>query len=180
MRLFILFLVIVSGSRIFAQPYISSFTPTSGPVGTAVTINGSNFSPTATGNIVYFGAVKAVVTNASSTSLKAIVPIGATYQPITVTTSNLTAYAAEPFIITFNGCGTFSSASFSPGDALVTQSFLNSLVLNDLDGDGKPDMAIADILNGISFSRNISSIGNISFSPAVTPDANLKTAFLDL
>ena len=181
MRLFFLLLIILPGARIFAQPSISSFTPVSGPVGTTVTFNGSGFSPTTAGNIVYFGAVKAAVTNASPTVLRVIVPIGATYQPITVTTNNLTAYAAEPFIITFNGCGTFSSASFAPAeDAIVTQSFLNSLALNDLDGDGKPDMVIADIMNGISFSRNTSGIGNISFSPAVIPDPNLKTDFFDL
>ncbi|KAA9035489.1 hypothetical protein FW778_21255 [Ginsengibacter hankyongi] len=56
MRLFFLLLIILQGSRIFAQPSISSFTPVSGPVGTTVTIKGSGFSPTTAGNIVYFGA----------------------------------------------------------------------------------------------------------------------------
>ena len=107
MRLFILLGVLLSGSGIFAQPAINSFTPAFGPVGTIVTIDGSGFSTIAGNNIVYFGAVKAVVTNASSTQLKVVAPPGTTYQPITVTTNYLTAYSRQPFLITFNGCGTF-------------------------------------------------------------------------
>jgi len=76
--------------HLFAQPTITSFSPASGPVGTVVTISGSNFNPTASQDIVYFGAVRAVVSAATGTSLTATVPIGATYQPITVTTNNLT------------------------------------------------------------------------------------------
>ena len=64
----------------------------SGPVGTAVTIAGNNFSTVAADNIVYFGAVQAFVTAATTTSLTVKVPTGATYQPITVTTNRLVAY----------------------------------------------------------------------------------------
>ena len=38
------------------QLVINTISPSSGPVGTLVTITGSNFSPTASNNIVYFGA----------------------------------------------------------------------------------------------------------------------------
>lgn len=86
-------------------PTITSFTPTSGPVGTTVTISGSNFSSTAANNIVYFGAVKATVTAATSTSLSVTVPTGATYAPITVTVNGLTTYSQAPFILTFSGGG---------------------------------------------------------------------------
>src|SRR5689334_2413892 len=65
----------------FAQvPIISSFTPASGPIGALVTINGANFSATAANNTVYFGAVKAVVQSASTTSLTVTVPAGAAYK----------------------------------------------------------------------------------------------------
>ena len=43
-------------------PVITSFTPTSGPSGTTVTITGTNFNTTASNNIVWFGAVQATVT----------------------------------------------------------------------------------------------------------------------
>lgn len=65
-------------------PVITLFSPTSGPVGATVTINGSGFSATANQNIVFFGATKAVVTVASTTSLTVTVPAGATYEPISV------------------------------------------------------------------------------------------------
>lgn len=93
--------------QVAAQPpTITSFTPASGPIGTAVTITGTNFSLVAADNIVYFGAVKAVVSTASATSLTVTVPTGTTYQPITVTTNTLTAYTNKPFIVTFPSSGT--------------------------------------------------------------------------
>ena len=52
-----------------AQPTISSFTPSSGPVGTSVIITGTNFDAVPANNIVYFGAVKATVTASTTTNL---------------------------------------------------------------------------------------------------------------
>src|ERR1700720_2510471 len=88
---------------LFAQPVLTSFAPASGPIGTAVVITGSNFSPTPSANIVYFGAARATVLSASTTSLNVSVPAGATYQPITVTVNNLTGFSARPFVTTFTG-----------------------------------------------------------------------------
>jgi hypothetical protein len=51
-------------TAVVLPPTITSFSPTSGPVGTTVNITGTNFSPIAANNIVYFGAVKATVTAA--------------------------------------------------------------------------------------------------------------------
>ena len=66
----------------FAAPTISSFTPTSGPVGTNVNITGSNFAP---GIEVFFNNVQATdVTVFSSSTLQAKVPPGATTGPIKV------------------------------------------------------------------------------------------------
>ncbi len=45
----------------YTQPIITSFTPTSGAIGTTVTISGKRFNAAATNNIVYFGAVKATL-----------------------------------------------------------------------------------------------------------------------
>jgi len=50
-------------------PVIDTFTPTSGHIGTSVTLSGANFSPTPSDNIVYFGAVRAAVTAATTGSL---------------------------------------------------------------------------------------------------------------
>ena len=84
-----------------SQPVITSFTPESGSIGSAVTIAGFGFSATPSDNIVYFGGVKAQVTSSTSTLINIIVPQGATYDPVTVTNGNLVAYSDESFIVTF-------------------------------------------------------------------------------
>jgi|GEM_PF-6427674 len=64
-------------------PTISGFSPTSGGVGTAVTINGSGFAD-ATG-VQFNGTAAGSVTVNSDTQITASVPSGATTGPITVT-----------------------------------------------------------------------------------------------
>src|SRR5260221_1608090 len=56
-------------------PAITTFTPTSGQVGSSVTINGSGFNSTPSNNIVYFGATKPTVTTATATHLTVTVPV---------------------------------------------------------------------------------------------------------
>lgn len=100
--LLIPFLVTLS-SNVFCQPVINSFAPVSGQVGTTVTIIGAGFSAIPTNNIVYFGAVRALVVSASTTSLSVQVPSGASYQPLTVTTGGFTSFSSKPFTVTFTG-----------------------------------------------------------------------------
>jgi hypothetical protein len=107
----ILFFGIIA--QVFSQPVVTSFNPASGPAGTTVTITGSNFSTTAASNSVYFGAVKATVTAATSTTLTVTVPVGATYKPITVTAGGLTGYSAKPFTVTFANSGHIVSGSIN-------------------------------------------------------------------
>lgn len=150
-------------------PTITSFSPTSGPVGTSVTINGTNFGTNPADNIVYFGATKATVTAASATSLTVTIPAGATYLPVTVTTNNLSAYSAAPFIVTFNnGGGGFNANSFAAPLEFATNSGGSFGVLpGDLDGDGKADIVVNNLLNGnMSVFGNTSVSGTISFSSA--------------
>jgi hypothetical protein len=66
----------------FAAPSITSFDPTSGPVGTKVLINGSGFAP---GIEVFFNNTKATdVTVFTNNTMQAKVPPGATTGPIKV------------------------------------------------------------------------------------------------
>lgn len=64
-------------------PATITATPASGPAGTVVTINGSNFS---TSSVVNFGSVSAATTFISASQIKAVVPTGAATGPITVDT----------------------------------------------------------------------------------------------
>ncbi len=151
--------------QVIAQPAITSFTPASGVAGTVVTITGTNFGTTPAANTVNFGAAKAVVNTASATSLNVTVPAGATYQPITVTVNNLTAYTNGPFIITFAGGGTALTAGsfaekidFTAGDQPV------GVAIGDLDGDGKPDIAVTNAnVATVSIFKNKGTTGTISF-----------------
>ncbi|MGD0038316.1 MAG: FG-GAP-like repeat-containing protein, partial [Bacteroidota bacterium] len=158
-------------SSILQSPtVITSFSPTTGTIGTTVTITGSNFSPTTTNNVVYFGAVKAVVNNATSTSLTVTVPAGATYQPISVTnlTTGLTALSQKPFIVTFPGSTTIDAGSFATKIDIAMRSGPNGFTLADVDGDGKPDLVVANSYNNsVSVYRNTSTNGNISFASRI-------------
>src|SRR5258705_370927 len=78
-------------------PTISSFSPTSGPVGTSVTISGTNFGGA---SAVRFNGTSAGFTVNSSASITATVPGGASTGTISVTTSGGTATSAGSFTVT--------------------------------------------------------------------------------
>ena len=149
----------------FAQPVITSFSPASGATGSSVTITGTGFNTTAGQNIVFFGATKATVTVASATSLTVTVPIGATYQYISITnlSVNLTGFSAQPFIVTLAG-----NIAFNPNQDFTTGDTPASVSIGDIDGDGKSDLAVANYLgNTVSVFRNTSVPGTVSFAAKV-------------
>jgi TM2 domain-containing membrane protein YozV len=164
-----LFLCIAIGapSLVFAQPVITAVSPLSGLLNSTVTITGSNFSSTASANVVWFGSVSAPVTSASSGSLTVTVPPGASYQPITVTAGNLSSFPFKPFITTFSDTGQFKPSAFSSSTTIPTGLGPQSIFSMDLDGDGKPDLVIADgDSNIVTVYHNTSSApGSVSFVP---------------
>jgi hypothetical protein len=88
-------LVQIEGST--SAPTITSFSPTSGPVGTTVTINGTNFTGATS---VKFNGVTATFIVNSATKITATVPTGATTGRITVTTPGGTATSTSDFTVT--------------------------------------------------------------------------------
>lgn len=145
-------------------PAIASFTPAMGPVGSTVTISGEGFNATASNNIVYFGATKAIVTGGSTTSLTTTVPVGATCAPISVTTNGLSAYSFLPFIETFLGGGVISSTTFAPKLDFPIGNYPQKIIASDIDGDGQPDAIMANYSgNTISILRDSSTTGGIAF-----------------
>ena len=161
-------LQMISSSAQQGPPVITSFAPTSAFTGSNVVITGLNFSPVASSNIVYFGAVQATVTAASTTSLTVMVPAGAIYAPITETVNGLTAYSAQLFLPTFAGGGQISSSSLTLALTLPTVNGPTKVVITDLDGDGRPDLVIPDDYSAdILIYQNISSNGTLAFAPWV-------------
>ena len=80
-----------------SPPTITSFTPTSGPVGTSVSIAGTDF--TGASSVTFNGAAASYTVN-SPTSITAHVPSGATTGPISVTTPNATGTSSTTFTLT--------------------------------------------------------------------------------
>jgi hypothetical protein len=73
------------------KPVISAISPTSGSANMSVTIAGSDFDPSASGNTVKFNGVAATVSTASATTLTVLVPSGGSTGNVTVSTSGGTA-----------------------------------------------------------------------------------------
>jgi len=100
------------------QVSIVDFTPESGPVGTAVAINGTGFSTTPSQNTVKFHGVTAVVSSATNNQLQVTVPATATTGSISVTSPNGSATSSGAFTVTSsNGVPTITS--FSPASGLA-------------------------------------------------------------
>ncbi len=148
-------------------PTITTFNPASGSPGTAVTLTGTGFNTTASNNIVKFGATKATVSAASATSLTVTVPSGATYEPITVLESSTALMGASQkcFLTTFSpNKGDLTLNDIIPKvDFATTGNQSYYVTIGDLDGDGKPDLAVANFASGtVSVFRNTSSSGAIN------------------
>jgi YD repeat-containing protein len=76
-----------NGSSFTVAPGITSLSPTSGVVGTSVTITGTSFGSSQGASTVKFNGTKATVISWSATSIIATVPSGATTGNVVVTTS---------------------------------------------------------------------------------------------
>ncbi|HYM81864.1 MAG TPA: IPT/TIG domain-containing protein, partial [Candidatus Limnocylindria bacterium] len=98
-------------------PSISSFTPTSGAIGTEVTLNGSGF---ATASAVRFNGVVATFTAEGDTVLRANVPAGATTGPISVTNPAGTFTSGPNFTVIPPPTITFFTPTSGPVGIQVT------------------------------------------------------------
>ena len=97
---------------------ILGFTPTSGAIGTPVTIFGAGFSADLLLNDLRFNGTPATLTAASGTQLTAIVPNGATPGLITVNPPGGPATSSAAFTVN-SGAGAPTIASFSPTSGVV-------------------------------------------------------------
>jgi hypothetical protein len=85
-----------SSRKFLVVPSLLSFNPTSGQVGTAVTITGTSFTGA---KKVTFGGVSATFTVDSDTQISTAVPVGAVTGKITVTTPGGKATSASNFTV---------------------------------------------------------------------------------
>jgi uncharacterized protein YjdB len=162
-------------NSIFAQlPTVTAVNPMKGISGvTVATVTGTNFNTTPGNNIVFFGATRASITTAGSTSLVVTVPAGATYKGISITNtaSALTGYSQYPFLPTYDNSPYIpGTINFSPKTDLAAGASPESVAIGDIDGDGKPDLVVVNSgSDNVSVYHNTSSSGSITGTSFATP-----------
>src|SRR5206468_719381 len=122
-------------------PTISSFSPVSGPVGTAVSINGTNFDSS---SIVRFNGVSATRTVVSPTQITCTVPGGATSGNISVQETAGTATSSQSFTVTAGG----TNVGFAIAANSVDYNANGSAVHGTDPGDRRNAGNSADIMGG--------------------------------
>ncbi|MCC6965793.1 MAG: Ig-like domain-containing protein, partial [Nitrospira sp.] len=88
-----------SAADFFVIPTLDQFTPTTGRLGTLITMTGTGFVPVPASNQVTIGGVAASVQSATPSQLIVSVPVAATTGPIAVTTAGGTATSATNFTV---------------------------------------------------------------------------------
>ena len=144
----------VSFTVIVPAPSITSLTPNTGAVGTAVTISGTNFGATQGTSTVTFNGVTATATSWSATSIGVTVPSGATTGNVVVTAGGQASNS-----LTFTV--TQISVSVTPvrGGATTTQQIqLTATVTNDVGGAG----VSWTVLSGGTLSNQTANTANFS------------------
>ncbi|WP_306012759.1 MULTISPECIES: BspA family leucine-rich repeat surface protein [unclassified Allomuricauda] len=155
-------------------PTIANFTPQSGPVGTEITINGTNFSTTVASNTVKIGTATATVTAATATQLKATVPTGATTGAVsvsvggtTVTSGEFTVTDAEPV----NQAPTADDQSFEVAEDVAEGEVIGTVEANDGDGDALTFELVTDESELFQVAEN----GEISLAEGKNLDFETST-----
>ncbi len=160
-------------------PTITSLSTTSGAVGSTLTINGTNFNAVPASNVVFLGAVRAPLVGGTTTTLTVNVPVGATYQYVSVTnlSNGLTAYSQKPFITTLSN----GNIAFAAHKDTAAGSNPYSVSVGDIDGDGRPDVVVVNAgRTNVEVYRNASSAGSVSFAPGVTVPTGSAPSFVTI
>jgi hypothetical protein len=101
---------------VIPTPTITSLSPTVGPVGSSVTITGTNFGTSPSGSTVMFGGVQGTATSWSATSIVVTVPTGATTGSVIVTVGGVASNG-----VTFT-VGTVAAIAFVQNNSGTPQS----------------------------------------------------------
>nr|WP_297786458.1 BspA family leucine-rich repeat surface protein [uncultured Allomuricauda sp.] len=121
-------------------PTITSITPEQGPVGTLVTINGTNFGTTAAANTVKLGSATATISGTpTATKLAITVPQGATSGKITVTVGGNTATSTKTFTVTEpepdNVAPVIAAQAFEVVESIADTEEIGTVTATDQDQD---------------------------------------------
>ncbi|NOT56638.1 MAG: hypothetical protein HOP18_18730 [Deltaproteobacteria bacterium] len=153
---------VTSGSSTTVAPTITSFTPTVGVPGTAVTISGSNFATPAGENRILFYTAQAVTNTATPTSLTTSVPTAATSGPIAVTTPAGQGVSTADFFVppapyTASAVAVATRLTFGQSQS-VTLSTANTIALLLINGTAGHRIGVN--LTNVTLSSSTVSITN--------------------
>ncbi|HEX5433640.1 MAG TPA: hypothetical protein VFY05_05340, partial [Candidatus Angelobacter sp.] len=164
------------------SPAITDFSPKSAPVGTLVTMTGSNFTsegnPQITLNQQGGGTIAAPISSASATSITFVIPAGADTGLITVTSSGQSTASASLLTITAASSFTLSAG---PATAALLQgkTAAYSISLASTDGfSGLAKLSVSGLPAGVTgtFAPQQITAGQISIltvsAPATQPVGN--------
>ena len=132
--------VIVNGKTVVSandftvlQTTITGFSPTSGLVGTVITINGNNFSTVAGDNVVKINGVQAAVSAATATQLTAVVPAETTTGKISITLNGTTITSVEDFTVLSPTIESYFPPIAAPGiTVIITGSNFSAIPSNNM------------------------------------------------
>ena len=132
---------------------VTGASPSSGMVGSTVTITGTGFGPSQSDSVATFDGVPATVTNWTDTSITTVVPAGASTGPVTVEVANYTALGP-----TFTLTGTLLLT-----DSLGNQSTYSSVLaggkwyVNNAQGSGCSSCTVRG-----NITEQYDNFGNVS------------------
>lgn len=160
---------------------LTNLVPTSGEIGTSVTLNGTGFSTVAANNTVKFGSITVpsgdITVNGSGTQITAVVPAGAFgTQSVTVQvgsqTSNAVSYEIKPKINSLSTTATTVGTSMTiTGTGFSTTSGDNTVRF------GSQSVPSGDVsVNGAGTVLTVTVPGSISGSQPVTVQVGTQTS----
>ncbi|WP_018342034.1 FG-GAP-like repeat-containing protein [Cytophaga aurantiaca] len=162
---FLIFIFFIK-SILAQSPTISNVNLLNGKNGVTVSITGKNFS---TASQVYFGQIAASTTLISTTQLNAVVPIGASYDRISVTNNNIGSVQSDVFftVKTASPCK-FTDPIYDTAVVFPTNTNPSNISLANLDGKGLSELLILGANSTLTTYLNVSKPGNLDFTSAAT------------
>lgn len=153
--------VIYSASAFAVRPRLDNFAPTLGPAGTAVVLQGQNFSSATT---VRFNGTAAAFTINSPTQITATVPAGATTGTLQVASADGTMTSTATFLVT-RPTDLFITTSNAPPVFLQNQPATFFITITNRGPSTVTGVIVQDTFPaGMQFVSATSSVGTCSFS----------------
>ncbi len=162
-------------------PTIQNISPSSGKIGTVITLTGQNFDAIPSNNTVSFNSQAAIITAATSTQITTTVPQGATSGTVVVTTQAGTANSPMPFTVTLSEDFLITSSPFSvdvvPGGQTTVQVQLSGAGTAGF--SGLIGLSVTTLPTDVvaSFLPSIGQTGQTSFLNLYTPTTLLPGAY---